>query len=158
MRTSSDGVFLIFGDNVFGRKVGIGDQVRFSYLSSQGRLPIGVTGQEFLAEASWTVKDTSGNSVSPDMIEVVTPGYNEDTKDKIRSLLPGYFAARRRMLTREDHIAVLMSYLDVVSASVAKKNTEDEHCECCVILMSYLFGDEHLLFPLSLRRTSLQRF
>ena len=141
IRSSYDGVTLVFGDGSFGYKVGMGDVVRVEYLSTVGRPAVSVSSESLRESLSWNV-DWLGDVV--DYIEVLSPGYEEDSLDKIRSLASGYFAARRRMLTVSDHNAVLMSYPDVVSAGTRRKGYGDG-LSCCIVQMCPLFEDEHVI-------------
>ncbi len=141
IRSSYDGVVLVFGDGNFGYKVGMGDTVRIEYLSTVGRPAVSVSSESLRESLKWSV-DWIADMI--DFIEVLSPGYEEDSMDKIRSIASGYFAARRRMLTVNDHNAVLTSYPDVVSAGTRRKGYGDGQ-SCCIVQMCPLFEDEHVI-------------
>lgn len=143
IRTSAEGVFLIFGDGILGRSLSQGEVVVFDYLSTEGPLVTGTSGEAIRKGATWAIGgiDTS-NSLSA--VTVVTPGYVKDGIEKLRMVLPGYFAARRRMLTQVDHEAVLLSYEGVVSAACRRKDQMGDGCNCCVAELVPLFWDQHI--------------
>lgn len=144
VRTTYDGVVLVFGDGTFGFKPIKGQVCVFDYLSTLGRPDIPVSSESLLKGISWA----SGASLLKNniqSIEVLSPGYDSDSIDKIKTLATGYFAARRRMLTADDHIAVLMGYPDVVSVGVRRKATRSDVGNCCVVELSPLFSDEHFI-------------
>ena len=143
IRSTYDGAMLVFGDGTFGYKVGAGDTVRVQYLSTVGRPAVSVSTESLRAAISWN-EDAAWLGDYIDYIEVLSPGYADDSLDKLRSIASGYFAAKRRMLTVNDHNAVLMSYPDVVSAGTRRKGYGDGQT-CCIVQMCPLFEDEHVI-------------
>lgn len=147
VRTLADGVVLVFGDGEFGFKPICGSSVAFDFVSTVGRSDVEVSSALLKTKISW---EAGAGIIAENIedIEVLNPGYGEDSIDKIKTLARGYFAARRRMLTIEDHRAVLMSYPDIVSVGLRKKpgtfgaSTRDY---CCTIQMCPLFTDEHMV-------------
>lgn len=144
VRTTYDGVVLVFGDGEFGFRPSKGNVCVFDYLSTIGRPVIPISVESLLSELSWA-KGTELLSENIESIDVLVPGYDADTDDKIKTLASGYFAARRRMLTADDHKSVLMSYPDIISTGVRRKSSKTDTASCCVVEMSLLFSDEHYI-------------
>lgn len=143
IRSTYDGAMLVFGDGTFGYKVGAGDIVQVNYLSTVGRPAVSVSTESLREAIQWT-GDASWIAEFIDYIEVLSPGYADDSLDKLKSIASGYFAAKRRMLTVADHNAVLMSYPDVISAGTQRKGYGDGQ-SCCIVQMCPLFEDEHVV-------------
>lgn len=147
VRTLADGVVLVFGDGEFGFKPLFGSSVAFDFVSTVGRADVEVSSSKLKENINWA-KEAKVLSENIDSIEVLNPGYGGDSIEKIKTLARGYFAARRRMLTADDHKAVLMSYPDVISVGLIKKagaidiSTTDF---CCTVEMCPLFIDEHMV-------------
>ena len=132
IKTYLDGVLLIFGDGTLGYKVRNNDEIVFNYIRAtepQDFITLDVGALDSIYNITFT------NFVNVD------PGSNMDSIEKLAVLPSGYFASKRRMLTGDDHIAILMSYCgDMISANYNK--LEDT---CCTVMLSYLFSDEHLI-------------
>ena len=144
VRTTYDGVVLVFGDGEFGFRPSKGNVCVFDYLSTIGRPVIPISVESLMTELSWaTGTELLSNNI--ESIDVLVPGYDADTDDKIKTLASGYFAARRRMLTADDHKSVLMSYPDIISAGVRRKSSTTDTASCCIVEMSPLFSDEHYI-------------
>lgn len=132
IKTYLDGVLLVFGDGTLGYKVRNNDDIVFNYVEA-------TPPQDFITLDVGTL-DSSYPVVFTGFVNL-DPGSDEDSIEKLAVLPSGYFASKRRMLTGDDHIAMLMSYSgDVISASYNKR--EDT---CCTIVMCYLFEDEHIV-------------
>ena len=129
IKTHLDGIILIFGDNIFGRRATLSDIFRFTYLTTQGLLETPSISE---LEAGFTCDVGVINRV-----ELIYPGSNEDSLEKIRLALTQYNAARRRMVTIDDHKSILMSYKGVISSNAQRSDTGDEG-GCCAVDMSCL--------------------
>lgn len=136
VRTGTDGVLFIFGDGNLGRRLRLTDTLEFTYLQTQG----------LLENAKLSDLDTgfSVNIGTATEVQLLYPGANEDSLEKLRTIMSGYHASRRRMVTIEDHIAILSSYPGVVSANV-REITDDDPGACCSVEASVLFEDGHVL-------------
>lgn len=137
VKTYPDGVALAFGDGLtFGFRPGVGTVLRFTYLSSEGLLP-----SDELARASVGSVSAPGSVQS---VDVLYPGANGDTVDKMKAVASRFHATRRRMVTAEDHVAILQSYAGVASAN-ARKREDVDGCDGCVVEAAVLFDDKHLM-------------
>ncbi|QPB08527.1 hypothetical protein [Vibrio phage Va2] len=99
-------------------------------------------------------------------LEIISPYYPEDSLSKIVLLAPSYHSARRMMVNKYDHEAILAGYPGLVSAQWVsgfceingvhvRANSKGE-CEsaggtwtksnfqCCTSTLSYLFSDGHI--------------
>lgn len=130
--THPSGLILSFGDDVIGRSLKKDDVLLFNYLTTNG--PLDVT--------SLDVEDlVPEGGIVVEAVSIEEPGYLADSLDKIVCTAPGYFAAKRRMVTGVDHENILLSYAgDLISAKYKKKEAE-----CCTAQISYLFLDEHII-------------
>ena len=130
IKTYLDGVLLVFGDGTLGYKVRNNDEIVFNYVEA-------TPPQDFITLDVGSL-DSSYPVVFTGFVNL-DPGSEMDSIEKLAVLPSGYFASKRRMLTGDDHIAMMMSYSgDIISASYNKM--EDT---CCTIVMCYLFEDEH---------------
>lgn len=129
LKTHLDGVILIFGDNIFGRRATLSDVFRFTYLTSDGLL---MTPSISELEGGFTC---SVGTIK--QVELLYPGSNEDSIEKIRLALTKYNATRRRMVTIDDHKSILMSYKGVISAN-AQRSDIGESGGCCAVDMTCL--------------------
>jgi len=132
LKTTSNGIVLLFGDGVVGKKVFINDIITFNYVTTQGQLEnlLRIEPQEITSQIDSTIQN----------IEILTPGYSYDSIDKLKLLGPGYLSTKRRMVTDKDHEFILLSY----SGSMISTAYQKDIAECCTIYLSYLFDDEHL--------------
>ena len=132
IKTYLDGILLVFGDGTLGYKVRNNDDIVFNYIKATAP-------QDFLT------LDVGSLSSSYDItftgFENYDPGSNMDSIEKLAVLPSGYFASKRRMLTGDDHVAILMSYQgDIISAGYNRLEGG-----CCTVSLSYLFQDEHIV-------------
>ena len=132
IKTYLDGVLLVFGDGTLGYKVRNNDDIVFNYIKA-------TPPQDFLT------LDIGSLSTSYDItftgFENYDPGSEMDTIEKLAVLPSGYFASKRRMLTGDDHVAILMAYNgDMISAGYNRLEGG-----CCTVSLSYLFKDEHII-------------
>ena len=131
IKTYSGGILLVFGDGYIGYQLRVNDNVEFNYVNTDGVL--GVTGIQ-PAELSKNL-ECNINSV-----QILNPGYEQDSITKLAAVAPGYLTAKRRMVTGSDHVYIFLNYSGSLISSNFKKDTEG----CCTMLLSYLFVDEHL--------------
>lgn len=130
VKTNSGGVLVIFGDGVLGSQIRVNDEIVVNYVNTQGPLGVlSINPEELTTNISCTISQVS----------VLVPGYNIDSLSKIAVLAPGYISSKRRMVTGPDHKYILLSY----SGSLISANWQKEERDCCTILLSYLFDDEH---------------
>jgi hypothetical protein len=131
IKTYSGGILLVYGDGVIGYQLRVNDNVEFNYINTEGVL--GVTGIQ-PAELTKNL-DCTINSV-----QILNPGYQADTINKMAATAPGYLTSKRRMVTGSDHVYIFLNYSGSLISSNYKKDTEG----CCTMLLSYLFADEHI--------------
>lgn len=120
------GVFLLFGDGNFGKRLNSSSVIKIKYLKtkgSNGYLNRGI--------------DLGSYNISEQIIDFKTQsliqgGTDEDSVDKVRYLAPKFFHTQGRAVTKYDYEAVAMSYPGVVSAKADKLE------ECCTICLSVL--------------------
>ena len=132
IKTHSEGVILLFGDDTNGKKLNVGDTIVFNYIQTSG----------YILGSAISLTDRRLQSVYGRIskIEVLSPGADADSNSKIISECSKYNAARRRMVTLEDHKAIAMKYTGIVSASVKRKDDG-----CCTVQITYLFNNKHIL-------------
>lgn len=139
VKTYGDGVVLVFGDGVFGKKVGLGDAVDLSYVSTSGALD------------STTLKSLNTSlSLSVGTLQnfsLLYPGSNEDAMKKIKLIASSYNAARRRMITIPDHKAIIGQYHGVVSAN-ARRVVSEDGCSACSVEATCLLTDGNEYYTL----------
>jgi len=121
IRTHADGVYLIFGESIT-----VGDIVTFDYVKSAG--PIA---GDTIPLTSITSLLTPGITITG--ISIDDRGYLADTIEKIQYTAPGFHAAKKRMVTKEDHIYVFLEETVAISANYIKSPTL-----CCSGIFSYL--------------------
>lgn len=97
--THKDGVMLIFGDDVYGRRLNAGDRVRVDYLRASG----------FVDLYSFSLNKFTIQDAVIDSFDIISYGYNEDDIRKIVNVAPGYRTSRRRMVTESDHVNVILA-------------------------------------------------
>lgn len=136
IKTHLDGIILIFGDNIFGRRAFLTDKFKLTYLTSEGLL---VTPSITELERGFTCHIGTLKRV-----ELLFPGSNEDSTEKIRLALTKYNAARRRMVTIDDHKSILMSYKGIISANAQPSDTAEAGGCCSVDLTCLLEGGARL--------------
>ncbi|QJT71164.1 hypothetical protein GR11A_00127 [Vibrio phage vB_VcorM_GR11A] len=99
--------------------------------------------------------------MTPSAITVSRPYSAPDSLEKIVGLAPAYYSTRRRMVTKDDHVALVKSYTGMRDAAFNGGICSNQDyftqadCEanggtwdngkvgCCTVGMSYLFEDEH---------------
>ena len=132
LNTHQDGILLIFGDGVLGRRLIANDEVVLNYISTLGKLGV--------YEVDLNDLDLNIDAEVQE-VEVLSPGYAGDSLKKLSILPQGYYTTRRRAVTGLDHCFILQAYVgDLISSQYTKVDGE-----CCTIRLSYLFDDEHLM-------------
>lgn len=161
LKTLAYSISIIFGGENIGRQVQNNDQVTLRFLKVAGGS---------LSRTTYSLEnlELEVEKMSTNKLEVLTPFYPADSLQKIVRLMPGYYAAQRRMLNREDHAAMLGSYPGIISSKWVygkcyddksvidhEKRTESEcklvtgstwvpaSTQCCTATLAYLFKDEH---------------
>ncbi|CAH9015552.1 putative baseplate wedge subunit protein [Vibrio phage 150E35-1] len=165
LRTLASQLSVIFGSDDLGLNVQNGQEIKLQYVAvdksnidTNTYVPDQVT---LHIEKSQTVS-----------VETISPYYAADSLEKLVRLIPGYYAAQRRMVNRADHEAILSSYTGMASSkwvlgtcvdSTGKtlpQYRNERTCvgaggswtntteQCCTATMAYLFEDEHVVTPL----------
>lgn len=123
------GVLLRFGNNIFGRKLEINDQVEFKYISTLGN-----NGNIFTSGIIKNVEsqafDTSGKPVKlyVNNISTITGGKDYPSLDEIRSLSPKVYQTGDRASSVDDYITKIkqFSYISKVNVWGAYETLLDE--------------------------------
>jgi len=155
IKTLFDNVSLIFGDGTLGRQARNSEVVELHYVETSVEPESGYALDAFVTDRSLIVATD---------LTVLDPGAPADSLLKLTRIGPGYFAAKRRMVTTSDHEYLIMSYPGIESAKVnpgycsqdAEELVTKALCkeaggewtrafECCTIEIAYLYWDEHLM-------------
>lgn len=128
IKTHLDGIVLVFGDGITGRKVSLAETYIFRYVTTDGVVPYTTISD---LESSFSIK--TGQLLQATLLY---PGSNGDSIEKVRTLLSGYNYARRRMITLDDHKSILLSYPGVIDATAKRI---DEDTGCCAVELTPLF-------------------
>ena len=128
IKTHIDGIVLVFGDGITGKRVSLSDTYTFRYVTTDGVVPYTTISD---LESSFSIR--VGELVTSTLLY---PGANADSIEKVRTLLSGYNYARRRMITLDDHISLLMSYPGVIDANATRIDEDDG---CCAVELTPLF-------------------
>lgn len=131
VKTYNGGVLLVYGDGYIGYQLRVNDNVEFNYVNTAG--PLGATGilsGELTKNLDCTVES----------VQILNPGYNQDSIPKMAAVAPGYLTSKRRMVTGPDHVYIFLNY----SGSLISSNFQKDSEGCCTMRLSYLFDDEHL--------------
>lgn len=131
IKTYQGGILLVFGDGYIGYQLRVNDAVQFNYINTSG--PIGASG--ITPDEITKILNCTINSV-----QIINPGYNQDSIPKMAAVAPGYLTSKRRMVTGTDHVYIFMNY----SGSMISAGYQKLEAECCTILLAYLFDDEHI--------------
>jgi hypothetical protein len=131
IKTYSGGVLLVFGDGVIGYQLRVNDNVIFNYINTDGVLGVNnIQPSELTKNLDCRIEN----------VQILNPGYHEDSIPKLAATAPGYLTSKRRMVTGTDHVYIFLNYAGSLISANFKKDTEG----CCTMLLSYLFSDEHL--------------
>lgn len=128
IRSYFSGIFIIFGNGSLGRKAAVNQVLKIEYVAPADKLD-GLTLDP--TKIQLYVENTSYSS------EVKYPGSDPDSPEKIVAIAPGYYSAKRRLVTLDDYASIGASYQGVVSANAALPTTS-----CCSVNVSYLRADE----------------
>lgn len=160
-RQTISSISFLFGSAALGIPVTKGSVIDVQYLQLS---PI-KTYEGFVFE---TTSFSPSGSLALEGFSLVKRETPEDSNDKVVKLLPGYFAAKRRMVNPADHVALVKSYPGIISAAFAQgvctkdplNNYSNAVCTanggnwvasstgCCTHIMSYLRYDGSELTPL----------
>lgn len=113
IETSSDlkGVYLKFGNDIFGKKLSVGDTVEFIYNST-----LGIDGNIFIADEIDTVEDQLYDSEGDPIDTFVTNttpimgGSDFPSIEEIRNLSPKVYQTGDRATSKEDYITIVSQY------------------------------------------------
>lgn len=128
------GVVFRFGDGEnFGLRILPGDY-QIKYVDSVGFID-GLAGLTFASSLS---------GFTPSQVEVVSHGSNEDSLEKLRTLIPLYYQTLRRAVTTQDHEVILEAFSGSLISAKASVGSIGLGQLCCTLYLAYLFLDEHL--------------
>lgn len=125
MRTFNDGLFLIFCDDKFGRKLNNLDEIEFNYV-------VPVTNDD-ITQLTTDLNDYSSVHGTFLSVEIINQLSSADSNEKLRALASGYYSTVKRMITVNDHVYVTLGYPGIISANAQKHPTK-----CCTVYVSYL--------------------
>lgn len=132
LRTYFTGMFIIFGDGIFGMPVNVGDQITFEYI-----VPAPIT-----TDASVNLSNINCNVGVVTAGTAITYGTNRDSDAKIKVVAPGYFTTKRRLITESDYNNVALSYNGIISS-----NEQKHPGICCTIDLAVLADGGRTLIP-----------
>jgi len=108
-----NGISILFGSPVLGRPAKAGDILTFTHL----KISKSAVSPEATVYSLTDLKiDSALACTALTLLRRETLG---DNLDKIAQLIPGYYAARRRMINPSDHEAIIRAYPAVVDAKFA---------------------------------------
>jgi len=164
LKTMADRLSLVFGFQNLGRQLLKGDNIELKYIRVHG---VPTTGYN-LPNAQLDIEGVVAHDMQ--LIENLAA---PDPMIKLTRVASGYFASKRRMVSREDHEFLIMSYEGIISAKVNpgwcqiedgegnitnyyEKYFSPKECreaggnwkrpfECCTIEIAYLYIDEHIM-------------
>ena len=158
IKTLVNNITIMFGSDAIGFKVNTGDIILIRYLEIKEQLA------EESPDFSLANLRLEDDRLTASNVAVQRRQTNEDDLTKIVKVIPGYFAARRRMVTPIDHESIVNSYPAVRDSKFAANEcsirTYELHnrgvCDtgggswitpsevvgqCCTHVMSYILDD-----------------
>lgn len=128
IRSHKEGVYLIFGNNVQGRKAEIATNLKFEYI---------VPAEKFQG-LNFNTKDLQINvDCEIEHTQILSQGSNADSSEKLVALAPGYYGTQRTLISYSDYEYIGASFEGLVSCK-AKPHTK----KCCAVDVFYLREDE----------------
>ncbi|QIG72897.1 baseplate wedge subunit protein [Rhizobium phage RHph_Y65] len=122
-RTYTAGTYFIFGDDDLGMKLNNGDIVKVEYIQP------GAATEDLSLDLS-QLTFNAGEVLSG---TILSYGSNEDSLEKLKSVAPGYFTTKRRLITLADYNSISLSYAGIISSyAVKRQNT------CCTVDLAYV--------------------
>lgn len=106
----------------FGYRVRQGDVLTLDHVSTTGPL----------TASSPALGDFNMNVGTVTSCVVDSSGSLGDTEEKLRSMLPGYHAAQRRLITLNDYKHVMLGWSGAIISAGAVKVDSDDECSCTV--------------------------
>lgn len=139
VRSHKNGVYLIFGNGIQGRKAELATQLKFEYIEPADKF----------MSLTFSPSDLSLN-IDGDIVnsQIIDQGSNADSTDKLVALAPGYYGTQRTLISYSDYEYIGASYEGLVSCK-ARPHTK----KCCAVDVFYLREDELRFTP-----TQLQEF
>lgn len=110
------GIYITFGDGVFGKKLVLGDSVKFTYIQTTGEegdvLSIGIvdTVESVITDILADVVDIYVTN-----LESIIGGQDYEDIESIRALAPQVFATGDRAISSDDYIAIILSTFSFVA-------------------------------------------
>jgi hypothetical protein len=111
--TNEDGYYeIFFGNDQFGAKLGNGNMIEASYLSSKGESGNGCKSMTYVQppQSVYTRNTTAFFSgFSTNVTEVSNGGMDEETIDDLRFNIPNHYRRQNRIVTESDYRSILLS-------------------------------------------------
>lgn len=139
IRSHKEGIYLIFGNGVQGRKAEIATTLDFEYI---------IPSDKFLG-LNFNSQDLQLNiDAEKENVQILDQGSNPDSTEKLVALAPGYYGTQRTLISYSDYEFIGASYEGLVSCK-ARPHTK----KCCAVDVFYLRQDEE-----KFTSTQLQEF
>jgi hypothetical protein len=110
--TNEDGYYeIFFGNDQFGAKLGNGNMIEASYLSSKGESGNGCKSMTYVQppQSVYTRNTTAFFSgFSTNVVEVSNGGMDEETIEDLRFNIPNHYRRQNRIVTESDYRSILL--------------------------------------------------
>jgi hypothetical protein len=132
--TNEDGYYeIFFGNDQFGAKLGNGNMIEASYLSSKGESGNGCKTMTYVQppQSIYTRNTTAFFSIfSTNVTEVSNGGMDEETIDDLRFNIPNHYRRQNRIVTESDYRSILLNEfrnIDSINVWGGEKNYTREY-------------------------------
>ena len=140
---------LVFGDNVYGKQLAVGNVISVDYLTTKGSLANGAGSDETASTNSFTpssstaswAKTSSSDAVNVSVVakvsSVATGGSEPETMNSIKFVAPIAFQSQNRALTADDYKSIILAnYNNVDSIRVwgGEDNARPEYGKVFIVV------------------------
>ena len=140
---------LVFGDDVYGKQLSVGNVISVDYLTTKGSLANGAGSDETASTNSFTpssstaswAKTSSSDAVNVSVVakvsSVATGGSEPETMNSIKFVAPISFQSQNRALTADDYKSIILSnYNNVESIRVwgGEDNARPEYGKVFIVV------------------------
>jgi len=139
------GIYILLGDGIYGKDIASSDLLLIKYLKTQGR-SISIPENTSLGSIYVTAL---GGPVQADMIVktnvvdesgAITGGSDEDSIEKVRTVVAGHLSAQERAVTLRDWQYIVLAYQGIVNCQIQKD--DDLCCTVQVVALTQNMTDE----------------
>lgn len=140
-----DTISIIFGDGVFGKIPGNGEEVQIKYIKSDG-LAGNVYALGLITTCNSTIFDSDENIIDVTVSNTTTfiGGDDAETTEEIRTEAPKVFATGDRAVIRADFVSIINNYAGVADSNAWGENEENppeyimyNQVKLCVLLQNW---------------------